>query len=1010
MYSFYGGKPGNPFIIVASFPDINTMTNSFNNKSYTTVHYDEYVIINTTNKNDKDNGKIFRRGYSGPEYIAQIVGPAGPAPHVLFKKPNEVEQHESETGYTTMTSTITSDVMDDSLVPGMDRTKSEDDPEKYHDSITWKCYSVKDANSEESVIQVGFIMPYLVVDFETESISAYNEYGRYSGEPTIEKTDSGQHPFYNKWKIGIPKGIKGDGVSNLRIDTVQVSSNPLVRQTHIYYDITTFSEDPNNTGENQQGNVNGRTETVDLGIYNSITGIDLDNQGTFSIMCTDETQSKTYQREIKWIKNIVKGYYGEDGEGNEIYYNSPGQITFEFNTNLPEDRITLPLDEISNIDVAENGTLTFTMSSENSQYVFQRRIQWIDEVRLTSDGVLQVRYNTNTNTQNPFTDVSGQQHIQWIDNLILDNHGILNAYYNTNPQSPVTLNETAIRWIDSITINNGDLTVVYNDLNNANLQNSVTFNRAMNIPVDIHLNAEEYTLDVDWADPTYKTSLGKYPNSIQRVALDGVGNLLMKFSDPALQGQTSYQGQTNWTYIGNLGNLKSAIISNGTHSIVNETYKGIFQKVTDATDSTTKTHLIFTVNPSKIVPTNTNITLDLSSNNNIIKYSLDESFNLDKTNFNSYVITSDVFGLKFDFTLNNSPTFSGDTAVANILIPSLNLSISIPYEETDEAVIDWQQRLTDLENCSSSSTLVSKANKVYSNNTGIPTLTEPTHAGNDIISALSNIKTQINGSERNLPNYTDFNNAKNIYEALTNLKSAITTLEAAVGGSGEGTGGADKLYYRTTEQENAQSTQGIVALANYLKRTLVKENTLQKPLYWEASKYGGTDIINSLLNHTTKINSLEKKYETTYHKILVTVPAGASTFGILANSDGTTMKARGWNNNVVKSQDAKIAKIQGHYRPLGLVGYNVRGSSNFSIVRVGLFTEATFNDNVPDSDKGYVEGPMTQQLEGHLPFWTEYKNGESKAEIDFFGRVLATNKNSFQFTMTFYILWEKIDD
>ena len=31
--------------------------------------------------------------------------------------------------------------------------------------------------------------------------------------------DSGEHPYYNKWHLKIPKGIPGDALRNLRIAT-----------------------------------------------------------------------------------------------------------------------------------------------------------------------------------------------------------------------------------------------------------------------------------------------------------------------------------------------------------------------------------------------------------------------------------------------------------------------------------------------------------------------------------------------------------------------------------------------------------------------------------------------------------------------------------------------------------------------------------------------------------------------------------------------------------------------
>ncbi len=65
MYSFYGGRPGNSFIIITTYRSIKDMVNQFKKgPDYTAVHYDEYVMINTDNKNDPDNGKIYRRGYN----------------------------------------------------------------------------------------------------------------------------------------------------------------------------------------------------------------------------------------------------------------------------------------------------------------------------------------------------------------------------------------------------------------------------------------------------------------------------------------------------------------------------------------------------------------------------------------------------------------------------------------------------------------------------------------------------------------------------------------------------------------------------------------------------------------------------------------------------------------------------------------------------------------------------------------------------------------------------------
>jgi hypothetical protein len=62
--SFYGGRRGASFIIAKNYKDIIAMVTDFaKGNNFSQVKYDEYVLINTVNKNHPDNGKLFRRGY-----------------------------------------------------------------------------------------------------------------------------------------------------------------------------------------------------------------------------------------------------------------------------------------------------------------------------------------------------------------------------------------------------------------------------------------------------------------------------------------------------------------------------------------------------------------------------------------------------------------------------------------------------------------------------------------------------------------------------------------------------------------------------------------------------------------------------------------------------------------------------------------------------------------------------------------------------------------------------------
>ena len=58
--SFYGGLAGTSFVLKARFSTYTDMVNAFKQgDSYTDVWYGEYCIIDTVNKNHRENGKIW---------------------------------------------------------------------------------------------------------------------------------------------------------------------------------------------------------------------------------------------------------------------------------------------------------------------------------------------------------------------------------------------------------------------------------------------------------------------------------------------------------------------------------------------------------------------------------------------------------------------------------------------------------------------------------------------------------------------------------------------------------------------------------------------------------------------------------------------------------------------------------------------------------------------------------------------------------------------------------------
>ena len=91
MESFYGGKQGTSFIIKKTFTSVSEMNTAFNKKNvYKDVAYGEYVMIENTNMLDNTRGNVYKRGYSGAEYIGNFRGPQGTP--IVFKGDYQANQ------------------------------------------------------------------------------------------------------------------------------------------------------------------------------------------------------------------------------------------------------------------------------------------------------------------------------------------------------------------------------------------------------------------------------------------------------------------------------------------------------------------------------------------------------------------------------------------------------------------------------------------------------------------------------------------------------------------------------------------------------------------------------------------------------------------------------------------------------------------------------------------------------------------------------------------------------
>lgn len=314
--SFYGGRRGASFVIAKRYSTIAEMVAAFSQGGdYKTVNYDEYVLIDTENKNNPDNGKIYRRGYEynnpmgGAIYEGQIVGPAGLAPHTEMHTIDEVEQIQEREDFTYRRGSGEYGPVGGNIIPGK-YVEPGTGIIKYNDKISWAYCSVRDMNSHESTAHIGFKFPYTVIDYTTTSVSTY-ENGDYADTSAATRTDDGSHPFYEKWNISIPKGVKGDAFKNFR---VMVANSAIQSYTGQADDIANNRQVLVYDYYHYDEKENGDMKTYYVGDYNKISNITVSATGLVTIEYTHD-DNDTYQLRIPTSVSINTG--STEGTGTQ---------------------------------------------------------------------------------------------------------------------------------------------------------------------------------------------------------------------------------------------------------------------------------------------------------------------------------------------------------------------------------------------------------------------------------------------------------------------------------------------------------------------------------------------------------------------------------------------------------------------------------------------------------------------------------------------------------------------
>ena len=477
MYSFYGGRPGNSFIIITTYRSIADMVAKFKQgPNYTAVHYDEHVMINTVNKNDPDNGKVYRRGYDftntmgGAEYIGTIVGPAGKAPMLEMTTVADVKSKHASEGYDERFTSGQYSLTNENLVPGKTGSGT------FNDAITWACCSIRNENDEDVTAYIGFTFPYTVIDYETSWIEPYVA-GKYTDTSSATRVDDETHPFFEKWHINVPKGVKGNAFMNLKVEAASTNVEEYTGQADdISHGRAILAYDYYNYDDYQ----NGSPVRLYLGDYNIIDNVSIDDEGTITIDYSHDDDS-VWTKKIKWVKSVtlntetglftVVYNHTTDASGNPTTYttyldwidevNIADDGTVIFGHTQKDDTVfDKKIKWVTGVAINNNGTVTFKWNNGTTDTVFNNIIQWISSVNLAADGTLTVGYN------NGAADSVFSKAVKWITDVQVANDGTVTVNYNND--DPAYVARQRLKWINDITLdNNGTLTVSYNN-NSAN--------------------------------------------------------------------------------------------------------------------------------------------------------------------------------------------------------------------------------------------------------------------------------------------------------------------------------------------------------------------------------------------------------------------------------------------------------------------------------------------------------------------------------------------------------------
>ena len=597
MDSLYGGHEGASFVIKASFSSVDEMKQRFSQGSnFTEVWYHEYCLISTKNKNHPDNGKVFRRGldYQNPQtagsiFIGQIVGPSSGTPFFQVDTIDNLEKISTKTleentyrrypvsqnadgtvvtnwkqdasgNWQDVGGTLKKDfkfnVQNRTLVPGKDGESFNDDIE-----YTWVNIR-KDDEDSDSWFYVGMKFPYTVIDYMSHAVSQYDTAGNIKQDTdmtSITRKDNGSHPFWEYWDMGIPKGLKGDTLRNLKVikmademrgkvySTKNIIVDPItglatVKGTADYTDEANGIDMEDDIAKHRQivvyelyiydKQVNPDPILIYLGDFNIIKNITVDDKGTLTVSYTHNDDT-VFTKKIKWVTGVALS------TGNGV---AGGHFKMDFNNDSPAYETDLTW--VKGLEVQDNGDIIGTFAGTDGGKLSNDgknkigHIRWISSVTLDENtGHFVCSFNDGTS--------SVDKHLTWVKDITINQ---VNGQITINTTTGDKISPAKLKLLTAARVNDiGETTLVFNTGEEITLKTSdggenYKITTVQSIYMDEGINADK-NIWVKYNSNPNPVKVSEPINSIERLVVRSSDwHLFVLYSDPSHRVKVATNG------------------------------------------------------------------------------------------------------------------------------------------------------------------------------------------------------------------------------------------------------------------------------------------------------------------------------------------------------------------------------------------------------------------------------------------------------------------------------------